>query len=64
MGGHTKSDESDFITYNLQKTTTKITLPSKDVVQIRKRNQKLYRQKLREFSTPKPALQQTQKDFL
>ena len=45
--------------------TTKITIPSKDLIQIWRRNQKLYRQqKLREFSTTKPAPQQMLKDLL
>ena len=40
-------------------------LPSKDLIQIRWRNQKLCRkQKLREFSTKKPALQQMLKELL
>ena len=37
MAGHTLNDERE-------KPTTQITIPSKDLIQIRRRNQKLYRQ--------------------
>ena len=37
MAGHILSDERE-------KATTQITVPSKDLIQIRRRNQKLYRQ--------------------
>jgi len=37
MVGHTLSDERE-------KSTTQITIPSKDLIQIFRRNQKLYRQ--------------------
>ena len=37
MTGHTYSDERE-------KPTMEITVPSKDLIQIRRRNQKLYRQ--------------------
>ena len=48
-----------------EKPTTQISVPSKDLIQIWRRNQKLYRQqKLREVSTMKPALQQMLKDLL
>ena len=48
-----------------EKPTIKITLPSKDLIQIWWWNQKLYRQtKAREFSTIKPAIQQMLKELL
>ena len=57
VAGHIKSDER-------KKPTTKITLPSKDLIQIRWRNYNFTdKQKLREFSTTKPALQQMLKEL-
>ena len=42
----------------MEKSTTKITVPGKDLIQNGWRNKKLFRQaKLTEFSTTKPALQ-------
>ena len=38
MTGHTSSDERE------KPTTQMITVPSKDLIQIKRRNQKLYRQ--------------------
>ena len=46
-----------------KKSTTKITVSSKDLIQNGWRN-KLFRQKLREFSTTKPALQQKLKGLI
>ena len=44
---------------------TKITLPSKDLIQIDGEIKNFtYKQKLREFSTTKPALQQMLKEHL
>ena len=56
--GYIESDERE-------KPTTNITLPSKDLIQIQWRNQKLYKeQKVREFSNTKPALQQMLEELL
>ena len=58
MTGYTSSAEKE-------KPTTKISLPSKDLIQILRRNQKLYRQaKAERFSTTKPDFQQMLNDFL
>ena len=48
-----------------KKSTTKITLSSKELIQMQKRNQSFTdKQKIREFSTTKPALQQMLKELL
>ena len=48
-----------------EKTTTNITLPSKDLIQIWQRTKTFTdKQKLREFSTTESALQQVQKELL
>ena len=45
--------------------TAQITVPSKDLIQIWRRNQSFTdKQKLREFNTTKPAVQQMLKDIL
>ena len=49
----------------MEKLTTKIILHSKDVIQIRQKIKNITdKQKLREFSTTKPALQRMLKKFL
>ena len=58
MAGYTKSDERE-------KPTTQITVPSKDLIQYDREIKSFTdKQKLREFSTTKPALQQILKDIL
>ena len=61
----TRRERQDILKVMKEKPTTKITLPSKDLIQIQWRSQKVFRQqKLREFSTSKPALQQMVKKLL
>ena len=58
MAGHIQSDERE-------KATTKIILPSKGLIQIRWKIKIITdKQKLTEFSTTKPALQQMLKELL
>jgi len=48
-----------------KKPTTKVTLPSKDIIQIQWRKEVLQtKQKLKEFSITKPSFQQMLKEFL
>ena len=49
----------------MEELTTKITLPGKDLIQIRQRKQKLYKQaKIKKIQQQQPALQQMLKELL
>ena len=49
----------------MEELTTKITVPGKDLIQIRQRKQKLYKQaKIKRIQQQRPALQQMVKELL
>ena len=64
-GNSAEGSGRTYLSDEREKPTTKITLPSKDLIQL-DREIKTFtdKQKLREFSTTKPALQQMLKEIL